>query len=273
MLFNRLKSFFVLIIVLLSVSILLVLNSRTEEPKAPIVSIPKQEPIEPIVEEITRGHIIIIIDDFGYRNDEVSEGFLTLDADLTFAVIPGHKNSKLFSERADKSGYEIIIHMPMESTADTHGELDYILAESMTSSEIEQRVEKVISEFPEAAGLNNHQGSKATADKRIMNIVSNVLKRHGRYFVDSRTTSETVAEDIMRSRGVPTARRHVFLDNDDDINKIRNQLYKLVDKAESKGDAIGIGHVKKLTLQVLKEEIPKLKKNGFKFQFASFVVK
>ena len=122
-------------------------------------------------------------------------------------------------------------------------------------------------------GLNNHQGSKATADKRIMNIVSNVLKRHGKYFVDSRTTSQTVAEDIMRTRGVPTARRHVFLDNDDDINKIREQLYKLVDNAEAKGSAIGIGHAKKLTLQVLRDEIPKLKKNGFKFQFASFAVK
>ena len=270
MLFNRLKILFVLIIVLLSICILLVLNSRSEEPNIPMVPIPQSASI---VEEITRGHIIIIIDDFGYRNDEVSEGFLTIDADLTFAVIPGHKNSKLFSEKAYNSGYEIIIHMPMESTADTHGELDYILTESMTSSEIEQRIENVISEFPEAVGLNNHQGSKATTDKRIMNIVSNVLKRHGRYFVDSRTTSLTVAEYIMRSRGVPTARRHVFLDNDNDANKIRNQLYKLADKAESKGSAIGIGHAKKFTLQVLKEEIPKLKKNGFKFQFASFAVK
>ena len=57
--------------------------------------------------------------------------------------------------------------MPMESTIDTHGELEYILTENMTSDEIEERVEKVISEFPEADGLNNHQGSKATADKRI----------------------------------------------------------------------------------------------------------
>ncbi len=84
--------------------------------------------------------------------------------------------------------------------------------------EMQERVEKVISEYPEAVGLNNHQGSKATADKRIMNIVSNVLKRHGKYFIDSRTTSQTVAEDIMRTRGVPTARRHVFLDNDNDKN-------------------------------------------------------
>ena len=75
------------------------------------------------------------------------------------------------------------------------------------------------------------------------------------------------------TRGVPTARRHVFLDNDNDANKIRNQLYKLVNKAEAKGNAVGIGHAKKLTLQVLKEEIPKLKKDGFQFQFASFAVK
>ena len=96
MLFNRLKILFVFIIVLLSVCILLVLNSRTEEPKIPTVP-PHQS--TPIVEETTLGNIIIIIDDFGYRNDEVSEGFLTLDADITLAVIPGHKNSKLFSEK------------------------------------------------------------------------------------------------------------------------------------------------------------------------------
>ena len=270
MLFNRLKAFFVFIILFLSVCILLVLQSRSEEPKTPTILAP-QSAVE--ITEYTLGDIIIIIDDFGYRNDEVSEGFLTLNADLTFAVIPGHENSKLFAKKADNMGYEIIIHMPMESTADTHGELDYILTENMTSNEIEERVEKVISEFPEAIGLNNHQGSKATADKRIMNIVSNVLKRHGKYFVDSRTTSQTVAEGIMRSRGVPTARRHVFLDNNNDVNKIREQLYKLVEMAEDKGAAIGIGHAKKSTLQVLKAEIPKLKKNGFTFQFASFAVK
>ena len=270
MAFNRLGGLFVFIILCLSACVLLVLKSRSEEPKIPTV--PPPEPTI-VIKEKTRGNIIIIIDDFGYRNDEVSEGFLSIDADLTFAVIPGHKNSKLFTKKAYESGYEVIIHMPMESTVNTHGEVEYILTESMTSNQIEQRVEKVIFELPEAVGLNNHQGSKATSDKRIMNIVSNVLKRHGKYFIDSRTTSQTVAEDIMRLRGVPTARRHVFLDNANDIKKIREQLYKLVNKAEANGEAIGIGHAKKLTLQVLKEEIPKLKKNGFTFKFASFTVK
>ena len=266
---NQLRNYFVLAVLVLSACILYILKSKTDEPVPTrrTVTIPKIE-----IEEDVRGNIVIIIDDFGYRDDIVSEGFLSLDADITFAIIPGHQNSKVFAAKADQNGYEVIVHMPMESTNETRGEKEYKLTTSMTSDEIESRVEKVISEFPEAVGMNNHQGSKATSDKRIMNIVGNVLKRHGKYFIDSRTSSETVAETTMRSRGVPTIRRHVFLDNENQKNKIREQLYKLADKAELKGLAVGIGHAKANTLKVLKQEIPRLKEHGFKFQFASFAV-
>ena len=266
---NQLRNYFVLAVLVLSACILYILKSKTDEP-APTtrtVTLPKIE-----IEEDVRGNIVIIIDDFGYRDDNVSEGFLLLDANLTFAVIPGHHNSKVFAAKAEQRGFEVIVHMPMESTTKTPGEKEYMLSTSMTSSEIENRVEQVIAEFPEAVGMNNHQGSKATADKRIMNIVSNILKRHGKYFIDSRTTAETVAETTMRSRGIPTMRRHVFLDNENKKIKIREQLYKLVDKAESKGLGVGIGHAKLNTFEVLKEEIPKLKEDGFKFRFASFSV-
>ncbi len=266
---NQLRNYFVLAVLVLSACILYILKSKTDEPVPTrrTVTIPKIE-----IEEDVRGNIVIIIDDFGYRDDNVSEGFLSLDADLTFAIIPGHQNSKVFAAKADQNGYEVIVHMPMESTNETRGEKEYKLTTSMTSDEIESKVEEVISEFPEAVGMNNHQGSKATSDKRIMNIVGNVLKRHGKYFIDSRTSSETVAETTMRSRGVPTIRRHVFLDNENQKNKIREQLYKLADKAELKGLAVGIGHAKTNTLKVLKQEIPRLKEHGFKFQFASFAV-
>ena len=266
---NQLRSYFVLTVLVLSACILYILKSKIDEPvpNTSTVTLPKIE-----IEEDVRGNIVIIIDDFGYRDDKVSEGFLSLDADLTFAVIPGHQNSKVFAAKADQNGYEVIVHMPMESTNETRGEKEYKLTTSMTSDEIESKVEEVISEFPEAVGMNNHQGSKATSDKRIMNIVGNVLKRHGKYFIDSRTSSETVAETTMRSRGVPTIRRHVFLDNENQKNKIREQLYKLADKAELKGLAVGIGHAKTNTLKVLKQEIPRLKEHGFKFQFASFAV-
>ena len=68
---------------------------------------------------------------------------------------------------------------------------------------------------------------------------------------------------------VPTASRNVFLDNDDDEEKIAQQLMKLVKKSKENSFAIGIGHVKPKTLNVLKTHIPKLQKEGFKFEFVS----
>ena len=142
----------------------------------------------------------------------------------------------------------------------------------MTSEEIEWRLSEALSEIPEAVGINNHQGSKATSDKRVMAVVASVLKNKNKFFLDSRTSSKTVAETTMRSAGVPTARRHIFLDNDLDTEKILNQFDKLVGIAEKKGLAIGIGHVKKSTLEVLQKKIPDLIEQGIEFKFLSQVV-
>ena len=258
----------------LSACILYILNSRAEE-TAPItrtVTLPKVEFEKGEFQDDTRGNIVIIIDDFGYRDDNVSEGFLSLGADLTFAVIPGHQNSKVFAAKAEQNGYEVIVHMPMESTNETRGEKEYMLTTSMTSNEIESKVEQVISEFPEAVGMNNHQGSKATTDGKVMGVVASVLKKHNKYFLDSRTVSTTIGEKTMRSIGVPTARRHVFLDNDSSMVNISTQLNKLVSVARKRGMAVGIGHARPNTLKVLKGEIPNLLAAGFQFEFASRVV-
>ncbi len=166
---------------------LLLLHRELQEMKKEISS----EDVEEVLEEkSSAGELNIIIDDFGYRNDKVSDGFLSLGANLTFAVIPGHKYSRSFAKKAFKKGYEVIVHMPMESHVSSSGEEDFILNTDMTSSEIESRMEKVITHLPQAVGMNNHQGSKATENKRVMNVVGSVLKKYGKYFVDSRTTPE-----------------------------------------------------------------------------------
>lgn len=239
----------------------------------------RPEDITPIREEPTsetakdiRGTIAIIIDDFGYRNDAISDGFLALDANLTFAVLPGHEHSRSFSRKAAEAGFEIMIHMPMESHIFSRGETEFRLNTDMTSREIEERVEKAFSQLPEAVGLNNHQGSKATEYQRLMHVVADVLKRHRAYFVDSRTSAETVAESMMEKADVKYIERHVFLDNDFDPELIYKQLNELVRLAESSEFAIGIGHVKRETLQVLREEIPKLKAQGFRFVFISEIL-
>ena len=197
-----------------------------------------------------KGTIGIIIDDFGYRNDEVSDGFLELDARLTYAVIPGHEYSTKFGEIAVRKGYEVIVHMPMENLSNKGGEEDFVLSTDMNNEKIQQ-------------------SSKASADQRVMSNVARVIKERNLFFVDSRTTAETVAESTMEVFGVPTARRNVFLDNDDDEMKILDQLNELVKQAEKSGAAIGIGHVKPKTLKILKKHIPDIQKKGFKFEFVS----
>lgn len=216
-----------------------------------------------------RGTIGIIIDDFGYRNDEVSNGFLHLDARLTYAVIPGHEYSTKFGEMAVNAGYEVIVHMPMENLSNKGGEEGFVLSSSMDSETIQERVRTAINQIPMAIGMNNHQGSKASADQHVMSNVARVMKDRNLFFIDSRTTAETVAESTMEVYGVPTSRRNVFLDNEDDEGKILAQLIELVEKSEKWGSAIGIGHVKPKTLKILQNHLPQLQKKGFKFEFVS----
>jgi len=216
-----------------------------------------------------KGMIGIVIDDFGYRNDEISEGFLDLDANLTYAIIPGHRYSTSFGEKAVDAGYEVIVHMPMENTGKTYGEEDFVLMTKMDNETIIRRLNNALKEIPTAIGMNNHQGSKASADQSVMSNVAKVMKENGLFFLDSRTTVETIGETTMEVFGVPTARRNIFLDNEDDEEKIERQLMKLVKRSEELGAAIGIGHVKPKTLNVLSDQIPKLMKKGYEFEFVS----
>ena len=242
----------------------LVLDSLDKEPIKEDVS---KEAVIPM-----RGVIAIIIDDFGYRNDHISNGFLELPAKLTYAIIPGHDHSQNFSKKAYDAGYEIIVHLPMENIGKTYGEEEYVLMSYFQEDEIKQRINKSFANLPEAVGLNNHQGSRGTADARVMTLLAKEIKANKKFFIDSRTTRNSLAESTMRKYGVPTNKRDIFLDNDLDEEKITAQLLKLADVAERKGIAIGIGHVKPQTLSVLQREIPDLQKKGFRFEFASRLV-
>ena len=237
-----------------------------DEPPIEVEKVPP-EPLPPL-----RGIIGLIIDDFGYRNDDVSKGFLDIPAKLTFAVIPGHEHSRSFSKNAVSAGYEVIVHMPMENIGKTFGEEEFVLMNYFQDNELVRRVKEALGHIPEANGLNNHQGSRATETPRLMRLLAGVLKDENKFFIDSRTTTNTLAEETMRQFDVPTNRRNIFLDNELDEEKIYVQLIQLTDVAERKGIAIGIGHVKPQTLAVLKKHIPELQQKGFKFEFVSKLV-
>ena len=224
------------------------------------------------IDQDTLGVIVLVIDDFGYRNDNISDGFLNLSIPITCAIIPGHTASKKFAEKAVSYGKEVIIHMPMESENYSPGEDEYKLLTSMTSELLETKLIQAFESLPEAIGMNNHQGSKATSDSKTMTVLASVLKDRGKYFIDSRTSSLTIGEKTMISFGVPTARRNIFLDNNNDLDKIEEQMNKLANSAKKNGFAVGLGHARKNTLAVLEKVVPDLLDKGFVFQFASQVV-
>ena len=263
----------------IAVAILILSNYSALRKLDLIIRAPFEEIEEPVFQDSViiddkknENIIVLVIDDFGYRNDSISDGFLDLPVPITCAVLPGHNQSSRFAKKAINAGKEVIVHMPMQSAITSSGEDEFKLKIGMTSEEIEWRLNEALNEIPEAVGINNHQGSKATTDGKVMAVVASVLKNKNKFFLDSRTSSKTVGENTMRSAGVPTARRHIFLDNDLSIENISKQLDKLVAVAEKKGLAIGIGHVKSNTLKVLEEEIPALVEQGFEFKFLSQVV-
>ncbi len=247
-------------------TVLLLYNKRKPAPAKPIPTPTKKTPLP---KPINKGEIVFIIDDFGYRNDKVADGFLTLDAPMTYAIIPGHRYSQSFGQAASQKGYEVIIHMPIESRSESKGETEYRLNTGMSEKQVDDRLGKAFTELFMAVGMNNHQGSKGTENKSLMTALAKYLRKKGAYFIDSRTTAKSVAEEVMRENNVPTGHRAVFLDNDSDPDLIKTQIGELTEKARHYGFAIGIGHVRPNTLEVLKKEIPRLEKEGYKLLYAS----
>ena len=120
--------------------------------------------------------IVVVIDDFGYRNDWVLDGFLNLDASLSYAVIPGNQFSTSTGSLIHDNGYELIIHMPMQAVGSAPGEVDFRLLTTMNKENIYSRMHSALVQFPTAVGMNNHQGSAFTAHPDSMSIVAHRIR-------------------------------------------------------------------------------------------------
>lgn len=218
--------------------------------------------------------LAIIIDDFGYSNNEVIRGFIQLNTKLTISVLPGHTYSGWSSAEGKKNGKEVLIHMPMEpERSEGHvGEDQYLIRKNMQFSEIEQKIAAALQELPEASGMNNHMGSLVTADPDVMQMVISSLKKKGLYFVDSLTSPHSIAYEVAKNQGVRAGIRSVFLDNIRDKSEIEAQFEKALEVARRRGKAIAIGHVHPETLEVLRRLIKAGKFTGVSLCFASEIV-
>ncbi|MBE6444416.1 MAG: divergent polysaccharide deacetylase family protein [Alphaproteobacteria bacterium] len=206
--------------------------------------------------------IVIVIDDMGISLKRTAD-IASLKAPITVSFLTYGRNLDEQIQNSLKNGQEIMIHVPMEAKTAVDVAPD-VLTTQMSNDEIKQNLLDMLQKFENVKGINNHMGSKLTEDYDRMKVVMEVLKSKGFYFLDSKTSPNSKAENAAADVGIAYAHRHVFLDNNNDKLYILGQLAKTEKLARKNGYAIAIGHPKTQTYAALKEWLPKIEKNGIK---------
>ena len=207
--------------------------------------------------------VAIVVDDLG-RSREPLAALERLGVPITCAVLPYEAESRAVAKELAGRRAEFVLHLPMESESGEKQEPHTLLGRQ-SERELAAATAAALAELPGVAGLNNHQGSLLTADRRAMRAVLGEVRRRGLYFLDSRTSAESVAFAVARELEVPAAQRQVFLDDDLEREAIRGEFARLLRLAEERGGAIAIGHPHPTTLAVLAEEVPRARAAGFRF--------
>ena len=216
--------------------------------------------------------LAILLDDLG-SDRAAADAIFALHAPITISVLPYHANSQAIAAAAHQHGCEVMLHLPMQSVGNESPEQQE-LKPGLSGDEVRTLLEKMLDAVPQADGVNNHQGSQATADALLMSELMRVLKDDGVFYVDSRTTAQTVAYDTARREGVKTAFRNVpFLDDRQDKNAVKKQLRIAIQGAKQKGEAIAIGHPHAATLEALREMLPQARTAGVQLVFVSELVR
>jgi polysaccharide deacetylase 2 family uncharacterized protein YibQ len=215
--------------------------------------------------------VAIIIDDCG-QWPATERGFLALPIPLTLSILPHVRYTAEIAAEAAAAGKGIMLHLPMEPLGrDTAGPGEITTA--MSDAQIASQTEDDIAQVPAAGGTNNHEGSKATADARVMKDVIAVVKAHDLFFIDSRTSAQSVAAQTARDAGVPESSRNVFLDDRADQAFTEQALEQTVEYAKRNGSAIAIGHPRPTTLAALTAVYQKMQSEGVRFVLASELVR
>jgi polysaccharide deacetylase 2 family uncharacterized protein YibQ len=242
-------------------------RSVDDGPTRPSSSPKTKEQTRPTL--LRRGNIVLILDDVGFEGQPLRRA-MALDPNVNFAVLPNGTRAADYASLLNDSGFEILCHLPMEPQGEAAPGPNAVLT-SMTDAEIAAITRANLRAVPYARGVNNHMGSRATTDRRVMSSVFNALP-DGMYFIDSRTGQGSVAEAVAREMRVRTASRHIFLDNEQSEDAIRRQIRLVAETARAEGTAVAIGHLYPATIATLEEEIPGLKRQGFRFVRASQAV-
>jgi polysaccharide deacetylase 2 family uncharacterized protein YibQ len=215
--------------------------------------------------------LAIILDDMGYDRSAADAAF-ALQFPITLSVIPHLPHSAEVAEEAYRGGDQVLLHLPTEAEAGETKAEPIELRVGMKADQVERDLDSMLETVPHAAGVNNHQSSRATADAKLMGELMLALRRRGLFFVDSRTTAATVAYDAAERAGVRSASRKVFLDDTTNRDAILSQIDLAARDATRDGFAVAIGHPHPATIAALVEAVPRLEASGVRLVFVSQVV-
>ena len=214
--------------------------------------------------------IAIVIDDIGNNKDDLRAALLP--GNISFAVLPYTPYARAFALRAYHQNKQVLLHMPMEAIENIHPGPGVVTVD-MTTAQIKLQLVNALDSIPYVAGVNNHMGSKLTQLPIPMQAIMETLASRKLFFIDSRTSEFSVAEQIAGEYGVKSSRRHVFLDNKVNQHYLQQQFNQLLRIAKRDGQAIGIGHPYPETLSFLQQQLPELERKGIELVFVSELTK
>ena len=218
-----------------------------ERPETSIEDVVSEDKIE----EQHGALVALVIDDFGFSYS-MAEEIAAIDLPFTWAIIPHQRFTEKTVLLAESKKIPYLVHMPMEALADK-AQGDSLIGVSMSAPSVAKAVKDVFAIMPNAIGMNNHRGSKATSNDQIMSVLMETLAPMNKIFIDSRTSSKSVAYKTAQRFGVPSAYNSIFLDHETNIEFMRKQFQKAVTIAKKRGWVVAICHNRPDTIPFLQE--------------------
>jgi polysaccharide deacetylase 2 family uncharacterized protein YibQ len=215
--------------------------------------------------------VAVVIDDVGLDRPRSRRAW-ELPGPLTMSFLPYAKDLREQAKAARARGHELMLHLPMEPNGRNDPGPNALLV-SLSDAELRQRTNAALDSFEGFAGVNNHMGSRFTAFKPGMETVLRQFKNRGLMFLDSRTTAQSVGDQLAQEMGVPSIVRHVFLDDDESLDAVRRKLAEAEAVARRQGFVVMIGHPHEATLQALNEWLPTVQAKGMALAPATAVLR
>lgn len=214
-------------------------------------------------EQTSLPSISIIIDDLGYKQKEDILA-LSLPGPIAYAILPHAPYTKEVAIIASRNGKEILLHQPMQALENNDLLGPGALTLNMTEKEFVKTLETNINIMSNIIGINNHMGSLLTRHPGHMQWLMNVLKKNKYIYIDSLTSTNSVAGEIAGKNKIPFLKRDIFLDNKTDFEYITKKIFELIAIAKKEGTALAIAHPHFNTIEILSKFLQDIDKYGVK---------